>query len=268
MERIPLQRVANNCGTQMRAEVMDKIVDDYAACLDSLPPVTVFYDGSRYILADGFHRLAAHIRAGAADIACEVKAGTLRDAILYAAGANAAHGHRRTNADKRRAIDTLLRDEEWRAKSDRWIADVVKVHHATVASLREELYPAKQLDNYPVDNATHPRRVQSQDGKTRTVPQRPAKPPEPAPEPVPVVTEEPIAAPRFVRTQPRRMPLQAVREKVNVFVVQLIDIRDDIINGLIEGDDMELAHAASSIDLAILHLSGQTTGEGGNDAGR
>ena len=51
-----------------------------------------------------------------------VRAGTRRDAILFAVGANGDHGLRRTNEDKRRSVLVLLRDEEWGAKSDRWIA--------------------------------------------------------------------------------------------------------------------------------------------------
>ena len=46
-------------------------------------------------------------------IAALVKAGTRRDAVLAAAGANAAHGLRRSAADKARAVDALLTDDEW-----------------------------------------------------------------------------------------------------------------------------------------------------------
>jgi hypothetical protein len=264
MDLVNLSELNMSAGTQMRSQIDERVIDEYAEHLRELPPIIVFYDGSRYIPADGFQRIAAYSKCGEKQIPCEVKAGTVRDAILYAAGANATHGRRRTNADKRRAIETLLRDEEWRQKSDRWIADVVKVGASLVGSVRSEMFPPRQLSENAVDNPPQPRRVQSQDGKTRTVPQRAAKPPEPEPEPT--VTEEPIAAPRIVRTQPRRMPLQAVCEKVNVMLVQLIDFRDDFLNGLIEGEEMKLAHAASSIDLMILHGVGLTTSEGECDA--
>lgn len=36
-----------------------------------------------------------------------------RDALLHAAGANDAHGIRRTSKDKRKAVMALLTDEEW-----------------------------------------------------------------------------------------------------------------------------------------------------------
>ncbi|MGT2479599.1 hypothetical protein ACU4GR_13540 [Methylobacterium oryzae CBMB20] len=47
-------------------------------------------------------RHAAGLHAGLGELPCEVRQGGLRDAILHSAGANAAHGLRRTNADKRR----------------------------------------------------------------------------------------------------------------------------------------------------------------------
>ena len=103
------------------------------------PPVVVFYDGAEYWLADGFHRRAAFERTNQRDILAHVEQGTRRDAMLYAVGANANHGLRRTNADKQRAIDTLLRDEEWRTWSDSEIARRVGVDHKTVGGRRRAL---------------------------------------------------------------------------------------------------------------------------------
>lgn len=67
-------------GTQSRVSVDTKTVDEYAEALQSgatLPPVTVFSDGTNYWLADGFHRLAAHRR----EIEVEQRDGTQRDAM-------------------------------------------------------------------------------------------------------------------------------------------------------------------------------------------
>lgn len=58
-----------------------------------------------------------------------------RDALLYAAGANGAHGLRRTNADKRRAVLLVLAAcPKW---SDRKIGEICGVDHKTVAAARE-----------------------------------------------------------------------------------------------------------------------------------
>ena len=68
-----------------------------------------------------------------------MRQGGLRDAILHSAGANAAHGLRRSNADKRRAVLMLLEDVEWSQWSDREIARRCAVHHELVGRLRADL---------------------------------------------------------------------------------------------------------------------------------
>ncbi|MCJ2074231.1 hypothetical protein MKK68_00955, partial [Methylobacterium sp. E-016] len=92
-------------------------------------------------LAEGFHRFNAAREAELETIACEVRPGSLRDAILHSAGANATHGLRRSNADKRRAVLILLEDDEWSTWADREIARRCAVDNKTVARLREELTP-------------------------------------------------------------------------------------------------------------------------------
>ena len=75
-----------------------------------------------------------------------VRARSLRDAILHSAGANATHGLRRANADKRRAVAILLEDPlvsvdphtglPW---SDREVARRCSVDHKFVAKIRAPL---------------------------------------------------------------------------------------------------------------------------------
>lgn len=133
---LALSKIRIDGGTQVRAELSDNVVDDYAQALDVLPPVTVFYDGKAYWLADGFHRFRAFERAGEEEINAEIHRGTRRDAILFAVGANAHHGLRRTNEDKRRAVHTLLTDAEWCEWSDHQIAYRCAVSHTMVGSMR------------------------------------------------------------------------------------------------------------------------------------
>ncbi|MBT3274957.1 MAG: streptomycin biosynthesis regulator, partial [Spirochaetales bacterium] len=47
------------------------------------------------------------------EIDADIRQGTQQDAVLHSVGANAAHGARRTNDDKRLAVKTLLCDGEW-----------------------------------------------------------------------------------------------------------------------------------------------------------
>lgn len=136
---IPISAIRLDGGTQSRALLQDGIINEYAAALEdgaSFPPVVLFYDGSDHWLADGFHRVRAYLFAGRDAIPADVRQGTRRDAILYSVGANEAHGLRRTNDDKRRAVLTLLNDAEWAKWSDREIARRCAVSNQFVSNIR------------------------------------------------------------------------------------------------------------------------------------
>jgi hypothetical protein len=64
--------------------------------------------------------------------------GTKRDAHLFALGANSEHGLARSRADKRKAIEILLRDPEWSQRGDNWIAKTACVSDKTVAAARRD----------------------------------------------------------------------------------------------------------------------------------
>jgi hypothetical protein len=68
-----------------------------------------------------------------------VRSGSNRDALLYAIRANARDGVPLTAKDRRRAVEELLRDEEWRQWSDRQIARHCGVDHKTVGACRARL---------------------------------------------------------------------------------------------------------------------------------
>lgn len=143
-ESIILSHIRVDGGTQMRAALDNATVAEYADAMrrgDKFPAIKLFYDGSDHWLADGFHRLAAHKQAhgSAQPIEAIVRPGTRRDAILHAAAANADHGLRRTAADKRRAVDALLLDDEWSQWSDREIGRRTATTHPFVAKRRAAL---------------------------------------------------------------------------------------------------------------------------------
>lgn len=102
------------------------------------PPLTVFYDGADYWLADGFHRHEAAIRAGFTSIAVDIRQGTLQDAQWYSYSVNQSHGLRRTNEDKRRAVEAALRHEYATKYSTREIAQHCGVSHMTIQRYRED----------------------------------------------------------------------------------------------------------------------------------
>ena len=127
---------------QQRLCIDEATVADYAESMHNgvvFPPVVVFEEDGTLWLADGFHRVEAAGRAGKESIAVTVRQGTERDAILFAIGANAKHGLRRTNADKRQAVRTLLEDDEWAQWSNRAIAKRAGVTHTFVNNRRAEM---------------------------------------------------------------------------------------------------------------------------------
>ena len=69
--------------TQSRKRVNEDAVAEYAEAMKAganLPPVTVFFDGKEFWMADGFHRLLAAQRIGRKNIAADVKQGARVDA--------------------------------------------------------------------------------------------------------------------------------------------------------------------------------------------
>lgn len=142
MKTINIKTIRIDGGTQSRVEINNEIVTEYADALKAgaeFPAVVVFNDGADSWLADGFHRFHAHNQAGKASIAVDVRTGTARDAVLYSLGANGTHGLNRTNADKRKAVQTMLADSEWAKWSDNAIAKACQVTHPFVGTIRASL---------------------------------------------------------------------------------------------------------------------------------
>lgn len=146
-EWIPLKLIITNAGTQPRVALCPDTIAEYsevvkAAVKAELPPpfpaVTVFRTPEgKIILADGFHRDEAYKVGKAKEILCDIHEGTVRDAILFSAGANAAHGVRRTRADKQRAVKMLLDDPEWGQWTNTMIAAACGVSEFMVRELRK-----------------------------------------------------------------------------------------------------------------------------------
>lgn len=202
---IRLEQVRTDGGTQPRAEMNLYTVDEYAEALQEgaqFPPVVIFYDGADYWLADGFHRMRAAAKLGWIDFAADVRQGTRRDAVLFSVGANAEHGMRRTNEDKRRSIETLLQDEEWGRRSDNWVASTAKVSPKTVARVRSDYGIPKSdvrvgSDGRIINTANIGRPLPHDLGYPRLLPMTPMTPKQ---------AEEPRDAPDLVLIDPQPKP--------------------------------------------------------------
>lgn len=137
-----IDAIRTDGGTQSRVQLNQETLDEYAEAYRSgalFPPIIVFFDGVDRWLADGFHRYSGAKAAGHEQIYAEVTPGTRRDAVLYSLTANATHGLKRTNADKRKAIKTLLADTEWSSWSDNKIAKAAGVTDKTVGAVRKAI---------------------------------------------------------------------------------------------------------------------------------
>ena len=143
--KIELKKIRLDGGTQPRVKIDEPTVQNYTEVLlegDTMPAVTVYFDGVDNWLADGFHRYHAHKRAGLTEIESDVVNGTKREARIFSLGANANHGLPRSNEDKRNSVVTCFEDIELCELSDREIAKICKVSVMTVGRVRKSL----QLD--------------------------------------------------------------------------------------------------------------------------
>ena len=142
-------------GTQPRACLDFKAVDDYMDDMEAgvkFPPVTVFYDGESYWLADGFHRVKAAYAANFDSIDCDVRQGTLEDAQWFSFSANQTNGLRRTNDDKQRAVKAALQHPRSQSLSDSEIARHCGVSVPTVSAWREKM--GASLKSLKIDTRT------------------------------------------------------------------------------------------------------------------
>ena len=153
---VPFSSIHLNEGSQSRVRVRPNIVNDYAAAMKlqleedawRFPPVILFQEDDVYWIGDGFHRVFAAMKLNLTEIAAQVRIGTQRDALLHSISANTDHGLPRTNADKRRAVQILLNDPEWKQWSDREIGRRCQVVHGLVSKLRTNLSGFGSLSSY------------------------------------------------------------------------------------------------------------------------
>ncbi len=137
-----LKKITLDKNAQPRLALSADTINEYCEEIingDEFPAVIVFKNGTKYYLADGFHRYKAMEKAGCLDIECEVKAGDLRDAMFFSLSANSKHGLNRTISDKRRAVMICLKDDEWKKKNPRDIASLCNVSHTFVYQMQADL---------------------------------------------------------------------------------------------------------------------------------
>ena len=148
---LSLERIRTE-GTQVRVALSETVIREYAEAFaqgDEFPPIEVYYDETAHWLADGFHRLQAAKQAGRDSLAATIHPGGQREALLHALSANDTHGYRRTDIDRRHAIELMLADPEWQAWSNREIARQCRVSEFLVRTVRQELAPHQETEAPP-----------------------------------------------------------------------------------------------------------------------
>lgn len=256
MNLLDMASIRIDGGTQSRTSINTDTVSEYAQALTdgaTMPPVVVFFDGADYWLADGFHRFHAFRKAGRDSIKADVRQGTCREARLYAASANSAHGLRRTNEDKRRAVLMVLEDEDcaeyW---TDREIAKHCAVSHPFVAAIRSPEVAARQQAHREGSAAKKSQKVESDSTHTaEVVIPSPEKAADPAEKHVPLEEPKPDPAP-----EPEYSELDAARDQIGDLQTEIERLSDRLAVEAIDASEEE--KTAASATIASLRAEVQT----------
>ena len=149
MKELKVSDIRIDGGTQIRKQLNSDKVNEYAEQMNDgivFPPITVFFDGSSYWLASGFHRLFAEKQRGTEVIKANVINGTVDEATWFALGDN-KHGLNMNAEDYRRSIEIALNHPKWSTYSNTQIAAHVGVSATTVARVKKErnIQPATKV---------------------------------------------------------------------------------------------------------------------------
>ena len=231
IRQVNLSHIRRDGGTQARADMNQSAIEDYAQAMEAgakFPPVVLFQDQDTYWLGDGFHRVAAAIKAGKKGIQADIRQGGQRQARLFALGANSTHGVRRTNADKRLAVSILLDDPEWSQWSNRKIADAVGVSDPFVMKMREErVLTVSSSSKHDVSRpvAPEPEHEPAGEDEAHDLPTPPTGGEDALPEPERQAAIE--APPEPKKAEPKAVPLEA-QEYVSKLEAEVAELKDQL----------------------------------------
>lgn len=185
-------------GLQTRAGTDAETVNNYAEAMAdgaTFPEVTVFTDGERYWLADGFHRVMAARQNGKATITADVRKGTEDDAVVFGGTANNKQGKRPTRADVQHFLMMVWERREAvfggtptggnlaercgvsRATGERFVqerlAEMPKAPARPTGSLSQSKMPERPAHLVGANGRAYPVRPVPQRPQTPSVPARP-----------------------------------------------------------------------------------------------
>lgn len=142
MKKLNLAVIRIDGDTQAREALSQEKVNEYAELMKdgaTFPAIDVFFDGSEYWLADGFHRYFATKAQGVVSIEANVHTGTLEEAQLYACGANKGRGLEMSWKDIRHVVMRMLRHRIWGKWTNAEIARHVGCSKMTVGRVKASM---------------------------------------------------------------------------------------------------------------------------------
>lgn len=140
---------------QSRTRTDEGTLADYKDAMSngaSMPPIVVAdVDGVLFIV-DGWHRVSAALALGWLELEAFVEPMTINEAVWEAASANKAHGLRRSNADKIRAVEMVFALDDTASVSDREIARRIGVSHEFVRQHRSRGATPDTMEGDDIEN--------------------------------------------------------------------------------------------------------------------
>jgi hypothetical protein len=155
--KLELSKIFIDHSINIRDGLDDETIETYMEIFDQLPSVIVFKltgmpseisdtvlkGQGMYLLADGFHRVAAARKLGKTEIEVDIREGTREDAEEWALLANLRHGKPLTRAERKKAVERMLMLHPERANV--WIAEDMGVSEHTVKKYRDDLESGSQI---------------------------------------------------------------------------------------------------------------------------
>ena len=121
---------------------LDELIKAYKLGGEGVPFVSVFFDGSGYILSDGFYRIEAAKRAGIKTIFAKVKNGKTKEAVMHSCKANNSKAHpevlKRTNKCKKKTIQIWMKYVDRRIASHQ-LAELIGISSPNITKIRHTL---------------------------------------------------------------------------------------------------------------------------------
>ena len=136
---VDISAIQKDTSIQCRAIIDTATVNDYAERMtegDKFPPVILYGTKDKCWIGDGWHRIMSWEQIGAVAVPAELRPGGRVEALKHALSANALHGLKRSNADKRRCVEIALK--EFADLSSRAIAEMCGVSTDLVIAVRPE----------------------------------------------------------------------------------------------------------------------------------